>query len=524
MIRDLNDLGAPKLRLTSDVAIIGGGLIGLIMACTLARRRFSVVVLESGGRSQDTSNHPLNRVLHKGQMYPGAEIGRFRCLGGTSTRWGGEMIPFLPTDFDSSSGTERICWPIGPEELSPYVRLVEEFFDLPRSSYEQSAHPLSHDRPCTASFVVRAPKWPSFGKRNVATIFGRDICAGDGPEVWLNSTATGFTLDHGGRVVELHASGSSGNRLAVAAKEVVVAAGTIESTRLLLKLDADYDHRVFSPSDVIGRYFHDHLSAPVADIEVTDRANFSRLTGFRFEGRGMRKPHFEVTGRTRLAKRLPPAFAQISLSLPDHSAFEALRSAYRCRQNRAFPAASDLARIGLNVGWLARAGWARVVHRDLLPPDQAGFTLDVVTEQEPTAANRITLHADTRDTLGMPLAELDWRVSERDITHHRAVAAEVFNYWSHTGMAKLAKLKPYSPDDCSQSLLAGGAFFHPGGCLRMGLSPNTSVVDSRLRTFASPNLHVVSTATFPNVGSAAPTMTLIQLALRVVDDLERALR
>ena len=56
---------------------------------------FSVLNLESGDYEQKNETHPLNEVVYKKSTYNSSTNGRFRCLGGTSTRWGAALLPFL---------------------------------------------------------------------------------------------------------------------------------------------------------------------------------------------------------------------------------------------------------------------------------------------------------------------------------------------------------------------------------------------------------------------------------------------
>ena len=53
----------------------------------------------------------------------------------------------------------------------------------------------------------------------------------------------------------------------------------------------------------------------------------------------------------------------------------------------------------------------------------------------------------------------------------------------------------------------------------MGTDRATAVVDADCRTFDVPNLHVVSTAVLPTSGQANPTLTAVQLGLRLADHL-----
>ena len=132
--------------------------------------------------------------------------------------------------------------------------------------------------------------------------------------------------------------------------------------------------------------------------------------------------------------------------------------------------------------------------------------------------------APRRDLFGVPLAEIHWQVSRGDIQNYEAVLSAFCDYWSRSSLAAVGSLVIHDRDQWSDSLISGGGIYHPGGCLRMGFSAGTGVVDRDLRTFAVPNLRVISTATFPTGGSANPTMMLMLLALRAADDITRALK
>jgi choline dehydrogenase-like flavoprotein len=519
MILDLNEAGGTSRTHQCDVAIIGAGVAGTIMACELARRGLSVVVVESGAREQTADTHPLNRVRHTAQVYQGAEHGRFRCLGGTSTRWGGAMIPFLPEDLDGCADTPGTDWPLRLDELTPYVPRLEKMFDLPSGDYDLPTPPGRPYRAGEAGFRVRAPKWPSFAHRNVAHIFAESIRSPSGPQIWLNATVTDIRLAENGRVCAIEARSPSGAQLRIAAQDTVVAAGAIESTRLLLGLDASCGQQLFEPCGLIGRYFYDHLSAPVARIEVSDRQALNKLAGFRFEGSGMRSIRFELEGRVRRPQRLPGAFAHIAFGSTRKNGFDGLREIYRAVQKRHRPRMSDVLLLAGDAGWLARAGWTRFVDRRVLPPDHADYELHLVTEQIPVSTNRITLSGAERDPYGTPLAEIHWQVSERDLACSEAIADELARYWAASPLGQVGMLTFHDRQTRAASHTDGGGIYHPGGTVRMASTSTTGVVNPHLAAFAVPNLRVVSTAVFPTGGSANPTMMLLLLALRAADEI-----
>src|SRR5262245_13379451 len=137
MIRDLaGHTGAPQ-ACTADVLVIGAGIAGLLAATRLARAGLRVVVAESGGLRQSEETHPLNEIVQLGDAYTGAQRGRFRCLGGTSSVWGGAMLPFLPVDLISphTAGWD-VAWPIKLTDLTRYQAEVERLFGLGDGPYD----------------------------------------------------------------------------------------------------------------------------------------------------------------------------------------------------------------------------------------------------------------------------------------------------------------------------------------------------------------------------------------------------
>src|SRR6516225_4946042 len=122
--------------IATNVLIIGGGIAGLLLAAKLRAHGFRVVVLESGGREQKEETHPLNRVITIADQYRGAMHGRFRCLGGTSTRWGGALIPFLPSDLAARPYLELPGWPVRIEALQPHLVEIENVFGIAHGTYE----------------------------------------------------------------------------------------------------------------------------------------------------------------------------------------------------------------------------------------------------------------------------------------------------------------------------------------------------------------------------------------------------
>jgi len=62
------------------------------------------------------------------------------------------------------------------------------------------------------------------------------------------------------------------------------------------------------------------------------------------------------------------------------------------------------------------------------------------------------------------------------------------------------------------------------GTTRMGADPAQSVCDDELRVHGYQNLYVSGSSVFPRAGAANPTLTIIALAYRLADTLEKRLK
>ncbi len=506
MIRDLAGHPESRNRREGDVLIVGGGTVGLVMADALSRAGRRVVVLESGAEKQDAEVHPLNTVVQLGATYGGASHGRFRCLGGTSTRWGGALLPFMDSDLRDAD----LAWPVPIEAFLAYRERVEALFGLPAGPYEG-------DQTAPPGYVARLAKWPSFARRNVAALLDERLRKADGPEIWLNATVVDFAMGPDGRLAGVTARSPDGRSIDVAAPETVIAAGAIEGTRLLLLIDRLNDDRIFAPDRILGRYFHDHLSARTADLAVHDKRALNRFAGFRFEGAGMRNLRFEMADASPLRRRAPVGFSHIAFRDRPGGGMDALRDVFRHVQQRRPPAASDLVRLAGALPWLSRAVWWRLVEKRLLYPAHAVIELHTVIEQAPRPDNRITLANDAFDAFGLPLAAIDWRVDAQDQADLTRAADTFEAAWAASPLASLATIERRPSGEAEADLASSGGIYHPGGSTRLGASPRDGVLDADFRAFRLPNLTVMATSAFPTGGGANPTMMLLMAGLRAAD-------
>jgi choline dehydrogenase-like flavoprotein len=373
-------------------------------------------------------------------------------------------------------------------------------------------------------FKARFAKWPRFRNRNVATLLKDRIERDSDLSVWINATATNFELDEEHRIRSVTARHQNGNTVKVAPNYIVICAGAIESTRLLLLLDWQYRGQVFQECDALGHFFYDHISARVATIKAKKVRRLNRMAGFRFTGSTMRSLRFELSPYTQAREGVASAFGHISFHSEKSTGFDELRNFLQSLQRTGQIPLSLIARMLRDLPYLAKASLWRYVHNQLYWPTPARYELHVAAEQLPWQYNHIKLASKT-DVFGLPLAAINWRIDSQDCSVFSAFIRRFDSFWKHHGLDAIGDLEWLAnADSLSVSDISdGGDIFHPGGSTRMGRDRRSAVVDENLRTFAVANLWVSSTSVFPSGASANPTLMLMLFTAKLADHLAAGL-
>ena len=122
-------------------------------------------------------------------------------------------------------------------------------------------------------FVLDGPKGQVVKNHNLAYVFRQEIERFENLEIWLGATASHFEFDlDRTKITALSCINHAGKTLRVMANQYLIAAGTLETTRLLLLADRQSNNSISRDCDALGRYFNDHLGANAAAICPRDNA------------------------------------------------------------------------------------------------------------------------------------------------------------------------------------------------------------------------------------------------------------
>jgi gluconate 2-dehydrogenase alpha chain len=155
-------------------------------------------------------------------------------------------------------------------------------------------------------------------------------------------------------------------------------------------------------------------------------------------------------------------------------------------------------------GW--GADWVRGLHRYA---DNAA-SVYVQGEVVPQRDRYLDLDPVYRDRSGDPLLRINFNWGENERRMTADIGQRVTDVFKTVGAthinAPLALPDYYDTIEYQNSHATGGAI--------AGIDPQTSVVDSELRSWETENLWVVGASAFPNAGAANPTVTVGALAYR----------
>jgi len=530
MLVDLEELEAQPEPIRAQVCIVGAGLAGLSLAQRLATAGVRVALLEAGGRSPDERSQRIYDARMARLNHSGTHEGRFRVLGGSTTRWGGQLLPYTPDILEPQPSLPSHGWPLTLDEVArfyPDASRILDADDLPYDAkpflhaFHRSVPPLLDQMP---ELRARFSKCAPFSRRNLGATVGKDLERNNSATVYLHANLTELLLTPAGdRIEAALARNYGGTKFRFEADHFVLACGTIESSRLLLASRSVNPGGVGNSHDQVGRYFHDHISLPAATLTGAARKMFLHSFGPFLFRRTAHTVKFEASPQLRARLNLLAVMAHIIINEPEDSGVSVARAMLRSVQRQdlkqaLFRELPKIPRAALDLGRLAAT--ATFEKRRHASP-RAAVTLCLDSEQLPLADTRIRL-ADDVDILGLPKTVVDWTVSDPDLATMRTFAAflrERFAALSISGV----EWRP-AIFDKSAEITGITDTFHPMGGCRMGTSPRESVVDSNLTVHGIPNLSVASAAVYPAGGSSNPSFTLIALALRLADRLAARLR
>lgn len=454
-------------------------------------------------------------------------------VGGGTRVYGAQAWRFSPTDFRMAStygvpaGSALADWPFGYDELEPYYLRAEwevgvsgSGIPMPNAGPRSGAYPMP-PVPGGVSNTVLARGAKALGFPTVAPpllinsqpYLGRAACAqcamcvgfacpvdaknGSQNTTLSRALATGncwivirtqaqrLITDATGRVTGVRVAGRGDLGVwtrEVFAEQIVVAAGAVETARLLLNSASDREPAgIGNNRDQVGRHLQGHVyggATGIFDDDVVDLLGPGpsiATTVYQHGNPG-------IIGGGMIANEFVPT--------PSNT--------YRYLSSAGFIP---------SFGADSKAGMRRLANKmmRIMGPIQE------LTSGE----SRVTVDDSVRDELGTPVARLSGHVHDEDYRARDFLAQRAADWLTASGAAAVTLIGRGRND------WAPSSGQHQAGTCRMGDDPARSVVDPYGRVWGHANVRVADASVHVTNGGVNPVLTVMANAYRTMDAMIR---
>jgi choline dehydrogenase-like flavoprotein len=501
-----------------DVCIVGSGPAGLAIAYALLNSNLHVLVVESGDEKITRRSKVLNTYFNSGIAYSNIYSQRARAFGGTTHLWGGNNIPFSEIDFSLIPGRNEYAWPIPYDEYKRYLESASKFLDIDPTQFGQK---LSAEVESQYSFNKVNWLFSPFPFR-LSERYKHLFEKSSNIDVLVNATLTDINISDACRIASIKIRNFK-KAVEIIAQEYVLAAGGIETPRILLNQieRGNISHDIFGPA--LGAYFAEHPNATVATIKGKDTEKVLRNHSIAYVGNREVKPGLVPSNRILLNSEMLNGIFSI---WPIPKSFSLINTAKTLKSlivRREFNLIFMIKTLFILPGIIALLpfAWYRLQgKRTDFKYKNGELELRLMAETLPNASNKVTL-SNKADYLGQYYANLNWDLTSRDKTSFARLCLSVKTYLEsqYNVTVTLQKWVLDSDSPWDGKINTDGHFGHHMGTTRMGITKEKSVVDTNCKVHEVDNLYIAGAAVFPVYGFANPTLSICALSFRLAEHL-----
>jgi choline dehydrogenase-like flavoprotein len=533
------------------LCVIGSGPAGLITALEYAKRRprDRVLLLEYGPQG-GAGRNGLDDTIRN--LNPANHHDPYECtnkgLGGSSATWGGRCVMYDAADFTERPVLRGGCtWDAELfGELEEYRERAADYFECGHGSFRlpESSAPIAEGFRRGEVDDLSLERWSMptrFGTR-----YGRELEEAGNVEIRYGSEAREFGAPGEDGVVRTLRvrEARTGGECVVRARAFVIAAGTQETTRLLLRNPGLFA-RAGGVPDSLGKYYQGHVSGKIATVQFTgDPLKTDFACGRDSDGSYFRR-RFRLADEVIVRENLLNTALWLDTPLyhdPSHGngamSFIYLGMITPVLGKRLAPPAifhsvtkgkvSGVGRHLLNVlrglpgsvtvplgTFYRRYCVKRKLPGVYLYSPQNRYALHFHAEQLPDPENRMVLGPDG-ETL-----EIHYRYTDDDVDSVIRTHEKLDRWLRHCGCGHLEYWWPREELPAAIREMSRDGI-HQSGTTRIGDSPAKGTVDRDLRLWGTRNVYVGSSSAFPTSGQANPTFFMGMFAVRLARHLEEA--
>lgn len=540
--------------LRADLCIVGAGVAGISLAREFIGSSVQILLVDSGDTSPKPDTQELAKGEVTGQPYFDLNHSCRRGVGGSSWGWcielpdgrtGARCRALDVIDFEERPEIPYSGWPITLSDLEPYYEQAHEVLEIGPNKRDEK-YGSSSDAPLlsTQDRTIETTIFRFADARLFTHQYPRALR--QAPNITILTNTTVLELEPNESADHVRAARSrtlTESSIRIESSQFIVAAGGLQTPRLLLLSDRHQPEGLGNQHDLVGRFFMEHLHneawAPAAGLfipSIREPSEKLRLyhriqdvDGTAFLGYLTPKSSvLRTEGLANYCCHFKPD-SELDYELNPYQYTEGYRS-FR-RMAYAACGRADLPDRPLRRLWSALKGIpdvAQVIGDKLIgcAPDgknsqvstnPRSFALFQMAEQTPNPESRVTLGSQ-KDAFGQPRVRLNWQLQPEDFRNIQRAQQLVAAAIEESGVGRL--LVP-SVDEIREVVDQGG--HHHMGTTRMSETPRSGVVDPDCKVHGVDNLYIAGPSVFPTSGCANPTLTIVALTIRLADHLQDVL-
>lgn len=447
----------PKNLKDYKVIIIGSGPAGLSLALTLEKKKINCLIIESGNEKSNVKN----KYINQNPIYKNTPYKFPQQFGGASSIWGGNCNPLEENDFKN--------WPIKKNDIDKYLNSAKKILNLKNEFIKLSL---------TSELDIINLQWSNvkFQKKYLKKISKSKYI-----DIIFNSFFFNTTIVNN-RVHKIHFIKNK-KKYFINVNELVLACGGIQNSRMMLLIKkqnpSSFDNRM-----PIGNYYMDHPYYQIGNGFIFKEKLQTILKKNKFIIDCDRSINFSLSDKYLNKIKILDSKIQFK--------FIELKNTF----------SRQLACVAPNLYKEVFFKRKQVLQAKLF----------IIQEQESKYENKVFLSSN-KNKNGFEEVSLDWNISEKLKESSNDIYNKISNYLIKNKVGRITRLI-----NLNSKYTLGN---HQIGGTRIGNHSYDSVVNKNLKVHNLENLYITGSSIFRSSGHAHPTLTIVQLSIRLADHISK---
>lgn len=459
LLENINEI----VSLNYQVVVIGSGPAGMSLALSLEKKNINCIIIEAGDKIFNESSQEFYKGKTFGDISDDISVTRLRQLGGTSGHWGGWCRPLESYDFNT--------WPIKKKEIDFFLKETCSILGIENEFSNFKIDKNFNQINFQGSEVTFANKYFEHIKKSSKI------------DLVLN---TQFSIFNGENGTVNSASVTSNNiQKNIYSKFFVLACGGIENSRLLL-WNKEKNPNLFINDLPIGNYWMTHPWIVVGNGLVY-KHKVLRIS--KFNKNNDRLMHFATSEKFSSSNLSGNIFLT---PFEDQEIYKKFIKDIVCFAPE----------------------YGKKIIKLMLNKNLVCGNIFLQLEDKKEFNNKILL-SDIKDSFGIPRCIVNYRFKNEVVKSAKIITESFAQSCIDNDLGRIAIKNEIINLSKLENL---GVNHHIGGTI-MGFDYKNSVVDKNLKIHGIKNLYIAGSSVFPSTGYANPTFTIVQLSLKLADEI-----